>query len=298
MAFVPAQFGEYDPHAGMGGFSFKKLFKVTKKSFQPKTILKVAASVVHAAIRPVEVVARATTAVALQSVGLKTLAKEVGGNTISKGVLKTSGTIVDVAAVVVAGVVAAPFVAAGAAAVAGGVASAATAVAGAVGSVAGGTGTLVAGLAKKAYGLLAGGGKAPAHSELSAEEQAAISPTDYAALIEQQAALVASGAVNQTISGVLTPAVTPAAPVIPMAATPAQQVAQMQPMTTPVVGQSSFSTPSTVTEPDIPAQTDAAQVPAQASILGGNMGTVLSIAAPLILIGFLFSTKSPKQVSQ
>ena len=75
MAFVPAQFGEYDPHAGMGGFSFKKLFKVTKKSFQPKTILKVAASVVHAAIRPVEVVARATTAVALQSVGLKTLAK-------------------------------------------------------------------------------------------------------------------------------------------------------------------------------------------------------------------------------
>lgn len=190
MAYVPEQMGAYDPAEGMG---FKLKIKMPKITI--KKPLQSVANVVKAVVRPVEVVARATTAVAAQSIGLKNLASDIGGNTISKDVLKTAGTVVQVAGAAVGAVVAAPAIAAGASAVAGGVASAASAVAGVVASGASavysavGGGALVKKLAPQVLASLMKGQKAPAYSELPAEEQAGMTQAEYDALVKEQEAI-------------------------------------------------------------------------------------------------------------
>lgn len=215
MAFVPSQMGAYDPAEGMG----KIKIKIKKPKITIKKPLQSVANVVKAVVRPVEVVARATTAVAAQAVGLKNLASDIGGNTISSSVLKSAGTAVQIAGAAVGAVVAAPVLAAGASAVAGGVASAASAVAGAVASGAStvytavGGGALIKKLAPQVLAGLMKGQKPPAYNELPAEEQAGMTQAEYDALVKEQEAI----ALRQSEAAAQMPL--PSAPIVQSAVT-------------------------------------------------------------------------------
>ena len=227
MAYVPTkaplkplQIRKYIQHTGLGVFEVTEIFDpntgLGKSIF--KKIAKAVTKVVKVVTRPAAVLVRASTAIVAQAVGLKTLAKEIGGNTISKSVLKTAGTIIDVAAIAVGAVVAAPFVATGISAAAGAVGSAASAAAGWVSTAAGnvasalGLKKVAPALLKKAVGLIASGKKAPSHAELTPTEQAQVAEAgltaaQYDALVTQQQALVAR-LTNLIRSGQAVPAFT------------------------------------------------------------------------------------------
>lgn len=120
LGYVP----EFDDGDYGLGWSIKKPFGSKKSVFNQ--VFKVAAAPV-----------RIASAVALQTVGLKKIAGQVGGDAISKNLLKSIGQATQTAAGIAGAVIAAPVVAAGVSAAAGAIGTAVTGIVGAAPGIVG-----------------------------------------------------------------------------------------------------------------------------------------------------------------
>ena len=295
----------YTPDDGdlLMGWSIKKPFGSKK-------------SVLNQVFKVVTAPVKIASAVALQTVGLKHLAGQVGGDAISKNLLKSIGQVTQSAVGVAAAVIAAPVVVGGVAAAAGAVASGVSAAAGAIGAAVSAVGSTV-GTAVSALGAaksLTGGGAAQQQAEAAAQPETVDAQACYDAGVAdatankervQQANGVAQQYYTQGYDDMVTQIVAQQS-----AAKQSQQEVQQAVGGNTLTGTSKLNTGNNATSntsggnlftsggtanldtTSITGDLKFVDKPLEAGgITSDNVKLIASIAAPLLLIGLLFSRK-------